>query len=99
MNCPKCGAAPKGAVRAIDTYFDSANGEYLRRCRCAKCMAEFYTIEYVVEPTDNMLAQLAPVQGLHAGLKAGVAEKASRERFDSYRNLQKRVRRERKSHK
>jgi transcriptional regulator NrdR family protein len=87
MNCPKCGQNGKGVVRTTGSFYDEKNSEFYRKCTCSKCKAQFFTIEYEIEYSDDLEKKCTPLPKNN-----NERVQSSRERFDKYRAAQKELR-------
>lgn len=62
MNCPKCG----GKGKVIRPYHTQEN-ETIRHIVCTDCRHEFYSVEYEVECTSQLRADIG---NIYSGLQA-----------------------------
>ena len=50
MLCPKCGCERH---KVVDTVLNSCTNEFYRKCLCADCSNEFFTVEFEADNTDQ----------------------------------------------
>ena len=51
LMCPECGCEKH---KVVDAAHNTNTNEYYRKCRCADCGKQFFTVEFEVEYDEHM---------------------------------------------